>query len=208
MKISGEASAAPRRTSTGQALTEFALVIPILIILFVAIADFGRIFQTGITLEAAARNAAETTASAYLAAPPGPLDWPAPVAVAAYYQGLHQIAARTVCAETRGLPNSNYDTTTTDCPGMPLIQVCVHDGQDSECTLEHYGQALPTQCAELAVAPTNATEPGYRWVEVRACYQFTPLVTIPLLPFGDFWLQRTRVFDIPCYFVLGTQACG
>ncbi len=189
-------------------MAEFALIVPILIVLFVAIADFGRIFQTGITLEAATRDAAEATANAYLAAPPGPLGQPAPAADPAYYQNLHRIAARAVCAETRGLPNSNYDPATTDCAGMPFIQVCVHDGQDSECTAEHYGQVLPGACTGLVPTATNATAGTYRWVEVRTCYRFTPLLAVPLLPLGEFWVQRTRVFDIPCYFVLGAQPCG
>lgn len=189
-------------------MTEFALIVPILIILFVAVADFGRIFQTGITVEAATRDAAEATANAYLATPPGPLDQPAPAGVPSYYQDLHRIAARAVCAETRGLPNSNYDPATTDCAGMPYIQVCIHDNQDTECTAEHYGAVVPAQCTELAAVLTNTAAAGRRWVEVRSCYRFTPLLTVPLFEFGEFWVQRTRVFDIPCYFVLGTQPCG
>ena len=59
-----------RRSSAGQSLTEFALVVPILLIVFVAIADFGRIFAAGVDLEAATRNAAEATANEYLANPP------------------------------------------------------------------------------------------------------------------------------------------
>jgi len=192
----------------GQSLTEFALVIPILVILFVGIADFGRVFQNAITLEAATRDAAELAANAYLATPPGPLNLPAPAGVPAYYQGLHQAAARAVCAETRGLPNSAYDPNTTDCAGMPLIQVCIHDGQDTECTAEHYGQAIPAGCSGISTPPTNATDPGFRTVEVRTCYNFTPIASIPLLPLDQIWLQRARVFDIPCYFVLGASPCG
>jgi Flp pilus assembly protein TadG len=38
---------ARRRTASGQSLVEFALVIPILLVLFIAIADFGRVFVAG-----------------------------------------------------------------------------------------------------------------------------------------------------------------
>src|SRR4051812_28324770 len=55
----------------GQSLVEFPLVIPILLILFVGIADFGRVFNAGVVLEASTRDAAEHAAQLYLAAPPG-----------------------------------------------------------------------------------------------------------------------------------------
>ena len=201
-----------RSPANGQSLTEFALVIPILVILFVGIADFGRVFQTSITLEAATRNAAEAAANAYLATPPGTppvsLNLPAPTGDPTYYQGLHQIAARAVCAETRGLPNSAYDPATTDCAGMPLIEICVHDGQDTACGVEHYGLTIPTGCGGSSVPLVNTASPGFRTVEVRTCYQFTPIASIPLLPLDQIWLQRARVFDIPCYFVLGASPCG
>ena len=40
-------------------MVEFALLLPMLIVLLLGIADFGRVFQAGITTEAAARDAAE-----------------------------------------------------------------------------------------------------------------------------------------------------
>jgi hypothetical protein len=43
----------------GQALTEFALVAPILLLLVLAIADFGRIYVSMVSVEAAAREAAD-----------------------------------------------------------------------------------------------------------------------------------------------------
>jgi Flp pilus assembly protein TadG len=46
----------------GQSLVEFALVLPMLLVLLLGIADFGRVFNAGITLEAATRDAAEAGA--------------------------------------------------------------------------------------------------------------------------------------------------
>jgi Flp pilus assembly protein TadG len=43
----------------GQALTEFALVAPILLLLVLAIADFGRVYSSLVAVEAAAREAAD-----------------------------------------------------------------------------------------------------------------------------------------------------
>src|SRR5690554_6949879 len=72
------ASRARRQRQGDQSIVEFTLVVPILLILFVAIADFGRIFAAGVAIEAATRDAAEATANEYLSNPPGPLDAPAP----------------------------------------------------------------------------------------------------------------------------------
>ncbi len=52
----------PAVSPRGQSLVEFALVLPLLLILLLGVADFGRVFAAGITLEAAARNASEVVA--------------------------------------------------------------------------------------------------------------------------------------------------
>lgn len=195
-------------------MVEFALISPILIMLVVIVADFGRVFAASLSLEAAARNAAEAAANEYLAVPPGglTLDQPAPAGAMAYYAPLHAKIARTVCAETSDLANSNFNNGTGACTGMPLIQACIHDGQDTECAGEAQGAAIPAECAGMSPAPTNdngaAGTPRPRWVEVRICYSFTPILQLPLLSFGTLWLERTRTFTIPCYFAIGSGECG
>jgi TadE-like protein len=212
---SGPASA--RRTdhrggSAGQSLVEFALVIPILLVLFVAIADFGRVFVAGVALEAATRDAAEAAANQYVAAPPGPLGSPAPGGSSTYYGPLHAYAASVVCAEMRDLPSTGPPPT---CPDMPLVMVCVHDGQDTGCDSQASAGSggIPSNCNSFTPRPTNSqtTNPDgtqSRWVEVRTCYHFTPLLNLPFFSLGDFWLQRTRDFTIPCWFVLAGAECG
>jgi hypothetical protein len=200
-----------RRSSAGQSLTEFALVIPILLVVFVAIADFGRIFAAGVDLEAATRDAAEATANEYLANPPAPLDTAAPGGQP-YYDALHAYGAGVVCAELRGLPNTNYDSLNNNCPDMPLVIVCIHDGADAGCGVpaQAGGAGAPSDCGDFT-PPANSSQQGTlnRWVEVRTCYKFTALLNnMPLFPFSEIWLQRTRNFTIPCYFVLGVDQCG
>ena len=204
----------PTRRSRGQSLVEFALIVPILLTLFVAIADFGRIFQAGIAIEAATRDAAEAAANQYLANPPGDLSLSAPNPNQAYYDGLHTSAANVVCAELRGLPNTNYDSSSNTCPDMP---VCVHDGADNGCAAEASPGTggIPSGCTDLTTnppdpshGPSNADGTAPRWVEIRTCYHFTAILDMPLFSLGDFWLQRTRTFTIPCYFALGTNECG
>ena len=179
-----------------------------MLVLFVGFADFGRIFANSILIEAAARNAAEIAANEYVANPPGSLSAPA-TGGSGYYADLHLLAARAVCAETHKLPNSQYDTATTDCPGMPLIKVCVHDGVDPDCGSEAFSASVPGDCGEMTTAmPNSQGSSTERWVEVRVCYRFTSLIDVPLVSFGQFWLQRTRSFVIPCYFVIGADPCG
>src|SRR6266508_2169178 len=209
-----------RRSSAGQSLTEFALVIPILLVVFVAIADLGRIFAAGVDLEAATRAAAEATANEYLSDPPGDpaltaaerLQLPAPGSNQPYYDRLHDYGAGVVCAELRGLPNTNYSPgPPPGCPDMPLVIVCIHDGADGGCGAPAQAGhgAIPGNCGDFTPAATSyqTTDPDGkkpRWVEVRTCYRFTALLSnMPLFPFSDIWMQRTRTFTIPCYFVLG-----
>jgi Flp pilus assembly protein TadG len=196
-------------------VVEFAFVIPILLMVFIAIADFGRIFAASIAIEAATRNAAEATANRYLSDKPGgtlvPLDQPAPPGDPAYYGPLHTYAASVVCAELRDQPNTNYDSLTSTCPDMPVVMVCVHDSQDTNCaaTSSPGSAPVPAECTVFTPTPTSdQLGTRARWVEVRTCYHFTALLSIPLFSLGDFWLQRTNEFTIPCYFALGAAECG
>jgi hypothetical protein len=173
-------------------------------ILLLGVADFGRIFSAGITLEAAARDAAEATAIERLHNPPDPLN-PGDVT---YYQRLHVLAAKTVCDEASRLPNSTPQLAKADppvsalmpgeCPdfmgasgvshpGSPVIRVCVHDGADPICgeAIPGYNPSIPASCPKvqaLATSHSNASpgEPVSHLVEVRICYLFTTLFDLHL----------------------------
>lgn len=205
------------RQQRGQSMVEFALIVPILLILFAAIADFGRVFAAGVTVEAATRDAAEAVANEYLATPPkGDLALAAAGSDQSLYDRLREYGAKAVCSELRDLPNTNFDPGPPPiCPDMPVVFVCIHDGADGGCDSKASPglQPVPAGCTDMATSPTNAqtTNPDGshpRWVEVRTCYHFTNILQLPLFAFGDVWLQRTRTFTIPCYFVLGTSECG
>jgi hypothetical protein len=199
------------RSHRGQSLVEFALVLPMLLVLLLGIADFGRVFAAGISMEAAARNGAEAAAIERLRnKPPVPGD----PTETSYYQGLHDLAARTVCHDAQLLPNTTYDAGPPEsCPDMPVVAVCVHDDQDPLCSAANavsgHSGSVPPECAQILDTSnrTNASggETSSKYVEVRACYHFTTLFNLHLqLPFGsgmnvgDVWLQRTRNFVIDC----------
>jgi hypothetical protein len=194
-------------------MVEFALVLPMLIVLLLGIADFARVFQAGIVLEAAARNGAEVAAIERLRNKP-PTD---PSLVDAYYAHLHDMAAQTACAESRGLPNTTYVaddplTSTPDddaCAEWPVIAVCVQDGQDPLCgdLAAGYVGTPPAECDEFSEIGTLRTPDAVmsHSVEVAVCYQFTTLMNLQLdLPFGsglslgNVFLERNRAFVVDC----------
>ena len=201
------------RSARGQSIAEFALVFPILFFLLVAIVDFTRVFAAGIVLEAAARDAAEIAAQAYVVEPPGPLTSAAPTpADPAYYAELHDKTARVACAEAKDLPESDF--TGGVCPTWPNVRVCVHDDVlDNGCgsAIAGFASTIPAECTELnqpwSAASTGATA-SRRYVEVRLCQPFNLFFDVPFLPFGDMYLQRSRTFVIPCYYALGQDDCG
>jgi TadE-like protein len=183
-------------------MVEFALVLPLLLILLVGIADFGRVFNAGIVTESGTRNVAELVAERYQRNPPPS----APPLT--YYAILHDDAGRQLCSEERTLPGIVYDQTTQTCTGPLWALVCVHDSLDPDCGIPPTGYgAPPADCASLQTPPSNiigAEDSSLVWVEVRVCYQFQPLYKTLLLPFlgygvGDIYLQRTRAFTVANY---------
>lgn len=192
----------------GQSLVEFALVLPMLLVLLLGIADFGRAFQASITIEAATRDGAEAGAIERLRNHPPAAGDPGEIG---YYDDLHRVAALAACSEAKVLGNTTLASDGT-CPSMPVMRVCIHDGQDPQCgkPIPGFGSAIPVECtavADLADHPNNASpgEPASHTVEVRLCYRFTTLFNLHLaLPFnwglslGDVWLQRTREFAVDC----------
>jgi len=48
-----------RRRHSGQSVVEFALVVPVLLLILLAIADFGRMYTSAVAVESAGREAAD-----------------------------------------------------------------------------------------------------------------------------------------------------
>ena len=95
----------------GQALTEFALVLPILLVLFLAVADLGRLFAAGIIVQAASRDAAEAAAQQYVQ-----LIQSTPLDEATFYNQLHETAQTVACNESQQLLGVTT-TSVTDSSG-------------------------------------------------------------------------------------------
>ena len=211
---------ASEESARGQALVEFSLVLPILMLLLLTIGDFGRLFAAAITIESAAGAASETAAAEYLrevlaVSPPGPLSADA-------YARVHKSAWQSVCDEASALPNAAPGTGGGECSGLVTV-VCVHDGGDGSSGLGDPGcgnaynaaAGIPSGCPSLEFGsrPVNIQTGGSEtsmYVEVRVCYRFSTFLRVVLPSIGgalatlggDFDIERVRTFTVADYGVL------
>jgi len=190
-----------RRVRRGQTLVEFALVLPMLLVLLLGIVDFGRVFASGITVEALARNSAEAGAQEYLqarraAAPAQP--------TGSEYAAVHLRIQEVACEEAKTL--ANRAMTGATCT-MPVIGSCIHDEWGSHCSAP--SGTVPSSCSLMASWPPTLASMagGLPYVQVTTCYQFTTMINLsnlrlPLgwsLSLGEIWLQRERAFTVADY---------
>lgn len=188
----------------GQALVEFTLVMPILMLLLLTVADFGRLFAAAITVESAAGAAAEVAAAEYLLEPQ-------PVTADGYTR-LHRSAWESVCDEASKLPNAAPGSGGGECSDLATV-VCVHDGADPSCgNAYNAGGGIPAECPTLQPGsrPSNTQTGGSetsKYVEVRVCYRFSTLFELSLPSVGgslstlggDFYVERVRAFTVADY---------
>jgi hypothetical protein len=96
-----------RMTRRGQSVVEFALILPVLLVLTIAIADFGRVFACAIGVESAAREAADY--GAFLTH--GAWDETNGAQISANYAEM----ARRACTALSDLPGYVGTTGNSDC---------------------------------------------------------------------------------------------
>ena len=197
----GRNGARPRATwSRGQSVTEFALVVPFLLIILLTVADFGRYFAVSLNVESIARTSAEVSAQEANFLSGASPNW----------VGIHDRAWQSVCNEAKGLANVTYNGPTTQCDGIPTL-VCVHDGLDPICSTSYNaGGAVPAECSVITNPVSNAQTGGSelsKYVEVRVCYRFSTVFgfSIPFLGgsldtlSGNFYVQKIRTFTVADY---------
>jgi hypothetical protein len=185
----------------GQSLVEFALVLPMLLVLLLGIADFGRVFAAGITLEALSRNAAEAAALEYLqvrraAAGTEPSS--------AAYDAVLLRAYEVACHESETMPN--HAGASPACT-MPVVGACIHDEWGDHC--RSTTTQSPSSCTRMGSWPPTLADQsgGLPYAYVASCYEFTTLLNLSHLelPFagslaiGDIWMQRERSFAVADY---------
>lgn len=200
VRVSAQGPGSSNRRSRGQSVTEFALVVPFLLIILLTVADFGRYFAASLNVESIARTAAEVSAQQAnfpLGTPPN-------------WAGIHDRAWQSVCNEAKGLANVTYNGPATQCDGIPTL-VCVHDGLDPICSTSYNaGGGVPAECSVITDPVSNAQTGGSelsKYVEVRVCYRFSTVFgfSIPFLGgsldtlSGNFYIQKIRTFTVADY---------
>lgn len=162
----------------GQSITEFALVVPVLFLLLLAIADFGRLYTSAVAVEAAGREAADF----------GAFDvskWNG--SNAATTVALMQQRA---CVAAAGSHLEGYATTDPDnntCTN-PTMSCTLELGADSADCASSNGFVNGTDCSLAATDPPCT-------VHVHMEYSFRTLLSIPPIP-SAIQIGRDSLFRI------------
>lgn len=99
---------ATRKRSAGQSVAEFALIVPVLLILLLAAIDFGRLFSSWVTINNSARVAAN-----YAAANPGdPFGAGSTYATQVNNEGFGSL--NSTCSTAGGIPQPVFTDTAVD----------------------------------------------------------------------------------------------
>ena len=173
-------AAAGRTRDRGQSVVEFALVLPIMVFLMVAIIDVARIYTTMLSVESAAREAADFGTF-------GSQKWnDAAVLVADGTEDKMQLRACTASSE---LPD--------------------YVGPDDACTNPSFAYELSLdkgaswQPYSLGLGCDNETREPPCWLRVRLQYDFRVLVPLNLSFFGvNLGLPSTFTFERSSIFAM------
>jgi Flp pilus assembly protein TadG len=162
------ASTPPRRTGrSGQSLVEFSLVVPLMLLMVVAIADFGRLYVSAVAVESAAREAADFGAFTS--------DQWSPANVAVTTDEM----LRRACVAAAGSHLEGYSEPT----GTVGHSTCTNPS--FSCTLEWGGSSVDCATSGGTVGTTDcsvqATEPPCI-VHVKLDYEFRMILSFPPLP--------------------------
>jgi Flp pilus assembly protein TadG len=153
----------------GQGLAEFALIVPLMFILAIAVGDFGRLFNAAVATESAAREAADY--GAFL----GSSNWSNAAAPWSTTETEMRLRACTAMSE-----QGDFENTAGTCTGNPVMTWRLEEAN---------GSAPTSDCGNRLglVAPCR--------VHVTVTYIFKPLIAVPPIP-GSLTLVRDSWFAI------------
>lgn len=195
-----------RSRPLGQSLVEFALILPVFLVITVAVGDFGRVYATGIAVEDAAREAADYAAfddpsnSHFETTVPGTID----------ATGVTRAEAlRRACAAVSALPD--YGS-----PNDPTSVAALCKAPTSECTdIGAPGTFCQMVVERIAAsepwASTCGTEPHLDatcgWV-VHTTIRFDFHMVIDYLPLAFLPLPKTVTFARESRYVISALPAG
>lgn len=170
-----------RHSERGQSIVEFALVLPILVFLMVGIIDLGRIYTTMLSVESAAREAADYGTF-------GSQKWN-PAVVALPVDGTEAKMEKRACIAASNL---------TD-----------YVGPDENCANPQFSYQLSTDKGATWVAYSDtlgcddSTRDPPCWVKVTLQYQFDLLVPFSIEVFGvRYGLPSSLTFERSSVFAM------
>lgn len=162
---------ARRSHQRGQGLAEFALVIPIMFFLAVAIGDFGRVFSAMTAVESAAREAADYGAFVNL---DDPTRW---ASANSPWTTVQSEMERRACTATGEL--SGFSDSTGTCKENPNMdwELLTRDTAGAAYHVVNPGVALD-DCTGRAPLDTRGPCIVHVWVS----FDFTPIFAFPPIP--------------------------
>ncbi|HSO28332.1 MAG TPA: TadE/TadG family type IV pilus assembly protein [Candidatus Sulfomarinibacteraceae bacterium] len=162
-----------RRRAPGQSLVEFAVILPVILLLLVALADLGRLYTSAVAIESAAREAADFGA------------FDASYWTEANFATTTAAMERRACTAAAGSHLEDYETTdpvdNTTCTNPTFECFLERDGPSAGCLSSH-GFTNGIDCSAAATEPPCT-------VHVRMTYQFRLFLNVPPLPAS---IQVTR----------------
>lgn len=163
---------AARRGRAGQSVVEFAIVVPVLLFIVIAIADFGRLYTAAVAIESAAREAADY--GAFRAD-----NWSSTVP-ANITSTLAEMEKR-ACTAAAGSHLEGYSgaADNSTCTN-PAFSCTLEWGGSSEACATSGGMVGGNDCSAIA---TQAKTVDACTVHVRLDYDFR--VILGLVPFPD-----------------------
>lgn len=180
-----------RGTQSGQSVVEFAIVLPVLMLLLIAIADFGRIYASAVAVEAAGREAADY--GAFLAS-----QWNS----TNYVTTVNEMERR-ACVAAAGSHLEGYQTAdpvnNTTCTNPSFSCTLEWNGATTDCMNPSGFTSGSTNCWDPATDPPCT-------VHVQMTYTFQTLLLGPPMP-TSVQLVRDSRFRISCLTVAGTPGC-
>lgn len=174
-----------RRPSSGQSVVEFAVVLPIVLLLVVAIADLGRVYASAVAIESAAREAADYGAfdASYWTSELPPPD-------SNYIKTTHEMNRR-ACVAAAGSHLQGYETTdpvnNSTCSNPVFSCTLERNGATTACSTSG-GFTNGVDCSDPDTDPPCT-------VHVRLDYQFRLILAIPPMP-SSILISRDSYFRI------------
>jgi hypothetical protein len=181
---------ARRKRQAGQSVTEFAIVVPVLLLLLIAISDFGRIYASAVAVEGAGREAADY--GAFDAS-----NWNS----TNFTTTVNEMERR-ACVAAAGSHLEGYETTdpvnNTTCTNPSF-----------SCTLERLPASADCMNPGLLGPGIDCSDPALNppcTVHVHLEYTFRTLLSVPPLP-ASLLLVRDSRFRVSCLSVAGDPQC-